>query len=274
MNKKIGVIGAGFVGGAIINAYQLAGFKVIVVDPKYTSTTIKQLIKHDPLITFIAVPSPSNPDGSCDTSILESVVEQLHYYQRPVISKVTAPPDVYKRISNKYSNILYVPEFLTAANTNQDYLDTDVVIVGGRPDKDEYIMEIAATWLHSGYPNLKSWRFGDIEAVSLVKYTINTFLATKVTFLNQIHSLCQQSGINYEHVKNAIMSDKRMGSSHFNVPGIDDQFGFGGACFPKDTKALLHYAKTLNVKLDVLESAVEANEFIVKNNIVNKVIDC
>ncbi len=273
MNRKIGVIGAGFVGNAIINAYQLADYEVVVVDPKYNNTTIKQLIKQDPLITFIAVPSPSNPDGSCDTSILESVVEQLHYYQRPVISKVTAPPDVYKRISNKYSNILYVPEFLTAANANQDYLDTKVVMIGGRPDKDENIMDIAVTWLKSGYPNLEGWCMGDIESVSLVKYTINTFLATKVTFLNQIYSLCQEAGINYEHVKNAIMSDERMGSSHFNVPGIDNQFGFGGACFPKDTKALLHYAKSLNVKLDVLESAVEANELIVKNNIVNKVID-
>lgn len=270
MNRKIGVIGAGFVGNAIINAYQLAEYEVVVVDPKYNNTTIDQLLDEDPAVIFIAVPSPSNPDGSCDTSILESIVEQLRYYRSPIISKVTAPPDVYEKLSNKYINFLYVPEFLTAANADQDYLDTKILMIGG---SDEWIMDYAKVYLKAGQPNITHIVYGDIKTVSLVKYTINTFLATKVTFLNQIHSLCQEAGINYDHVRNAIMSDERMGSSHFNVPGIDNQFGFGGACFPKDTKALLHYAKTLNVKLDVLETAIEANERIVKNNIVNKVID-
>lgn len=258
---KVGVIGAGFVGGAIINAYRKAGIEVLVVDPKISKFTIKQLIHEQPNMIFVAVPSPANEDGSCDTSILERVWEQLLPYKQPIVSKVTATPNIYEKL--KRNNFVYSPEFLTAANANQDYLDATTCIIGGGDDVTQHLV---SKYLKAAQPLLEQFMIGDIKTASLIKYTINSFLATKVVFLNELEMLCRQVGVDYNDIKTSIMTDKRMGTSHFNVPGLHDQYGFGGACFPKDTKALLHYAKSLKVNLDVLESAVIKNDKVVKNN--------
>ena len=263
MNKKIGVIGAGFVGGAIINAYRQVSIDVLIVDPKISKFTIKQLIHEQPDVIFVAVPSPANEDGSYDTTILESVIEQLKPFKQPIISKVTATPDVYHKLSKQYNNLMYCPEFLTAINANQDYLDATSCIIGGGDDATH---NLVLKYLKAAQPNLDQFMFVDIKVASLIKYTINSFLATKVVFLNELEMLCRQVGVNYDDIKTSIMTDKRMGTSHFNVPGHNGKIGFGGACFPKDTKAFLHYAKSLKINLDVLETAVIKNDKVVKYN--------
>lgn len=256
---KIGVIGYGFVGKAIVNAYQLKLIETIVVDPKYNNLTIKDLIDQSPDAIFVAVPSPSNQDGSCNTSILEDVTYQLTSYKGLIISKVTAPPDTYESLSRLYPNLVFSPEFLTARNANQDYVDAKFAIVGASSAK---LQHAASSFIKLGQPKVGHWMFVDSKTASLAKYAINSFLATKVIFLNQLHHVCQQAGIEYNDLRDCIMLDQRMGTSHFNVPGFNNTFGFGGACFPKDTAALLHYANTLNLNLDVLKSAVDVNNKI------------
>ena len=257
---KIGVIGFGFVGKAIVNAYQLKLIETIVVDPKYNDLSINHLVEQSPDVIFVAVPSPSNKDGSCDTSILEDVVRQLGNYKNPIISKVTVPPDSYETLTTLCPNLVFSPEFLTARNANQDYVDAKFAIVGAADSK---LQNEAASFIKLGQPNIEQWMFVDSKTASLAKYTINSFLATKVIFLNQLHLVCQQAGINYNDLRDCIMLDQRMGTSHFNVPGLDGLFGFGGACFPKDTAALLHYVNNIDLNLDVLRAAVEINETLI-----------
>ena len=99
----------------------------------------------------------------------------------------------------------------------------------------------------------------NIKEASIIKYTINSFLATKVIFMNEIEELCTSLGVSYDNVVTAVKLDKRMGFSHFQVPGPDGEYGFGGACFPKDTSALHHFAKQQCIEMNVLKSIIEKN---------------
>ena len=101
-----------------------------------------------------------------------------------------------------------------------------------------------------------------IGEASLSKYAINSFLATKVTFMNELYNLVKTADLDWPSVKVSIGLDSRQGHSHFDVPGPDGKFGFGGACFPKDTSALLKYAESLNANLAVLDTAVLVNKVI------------
>jgi UDPglucose 6-dehydrogenase len=99
----------------------------------------------------------------------------------------------------------------------------------------------------------------------MVKYSINSFLASKVAFFNQIFDLCDKNGADYSIVRQIMLHDTRIGNSHSLVPGIDGERGFGGHCFPKDTQAFLHYANQLETPLSILDKVVEYNNKIRKN---------
>jgi UDPglucose 6-dehydrogenase len=100
----------------------------------------------------------------------------------------------------------------------------------------------------------------------MVKYTANSFLALKVSFFNQIFDLCQKTGIDYDTVRHIVSQDTRIGSGHTLVPGHDDSRGFGGACFPKDTEALVHWAKHVDAVPSLVESAIQYNNKVRKNS--------
>jgi UDPglucose 6-dehydrogenase len=97
---------------------------------------------------------------------------------------------------------------------------------------------------------------------AMAKYAINTFMATKVVFMNEIQELCSKTGIDYNRVAHMVIADKRLGSSHMQVPGPDGAYGFGGACFPKDTSALLKYAEQNGSVMNVLDAAVKKNTIL------------
>lgn len=103
-----------------------------------------------------------------------------------------------------------------------------------------------------------------IEA-SMVKYTVNSFLATKVAFFNSIYDICQKNNADYDIVRHIVTHDSRIGNSHTLVPGLDGERGFGGHCFPKDTSAFIKYSKSLNTPLEILEAVVDYNGKIRKN---------
>jgi UDPglucose 6-dehydrogenase len=254
---KVGIVGAGFVGGAVKNAYDLEGIECVVVDPaKGYTATIADLADCDGI--FICVPSPTRDDGSCDTSILENVVDQLSNYQGVIISKVTAPPSVYQKLFSKNDRLVHAPEFLVAAQAKEDYINGTFAILGGTHPHTDTALEI----IKAGQKKIEDISFTEIGEASLAKYCINSMLATKVTFMNQIYQLCESAGLNFEAVKVSIALDTRQGYTHFDVPGPDGKFGFGGACFPKDTSALLKYAESVGSNLSVLDTAVLANKVI------------
>lgn len=258
MFEKIGIIGLGFVGSAIRASIDVPGVGVYVdSDPSKGCTgTYEELMECDGI--FVCVPSPFASDGSCDTSILESVLAKLKDYKGVIISKTTAPPDVYEYLGLEYPNLVHAPEFLTAANAERDYLNGKFAIIGGTVQA--YCRE-AERIIRMTQPSLENVRYCSLGEASLTKYTINTFLATKVVFMNEIFMLANACGLSYNRIAEMVKLDKRIGSSHMQVPGTDG-FGFSGMCFPKDTSALLKVAESKNVPMNVLDSAVKKNTLL------------
>lgn len=252
----IGIVGLGFVGNAIRSSLEFGMVETLCydIDPAKSNCQFEDLLKAEGI--FVCVPSPSRADGSCDAGILESILESLKDYKGVIISKTTAPPGKYEELSKRYDNLVHSPEFLTAANAAQDYASATWCIIGG---KIKAYRQEAERLIKLTQPNLKVIKHSGIGDASLAKYAINTFLATKVVFMNELHQLANKAGLNYDIVANLIKQDARIGDSHIRVPGPDGSFGFGGACFPKDTAALLKYAEDIGINLNILNTAVKKN---------------
>jgi UDPglucose 6-dehydrogenase len=257
---KIGIVGLGYVGNAIKESLSHLGPQIVILDPpKGIVSTYENLATC--AAVFICVPTPQGDDGSCDTSILESVLENLaiENYTGVVISKCTAPPDTYKHLNDKFHNLVHAPEFLTAANAVDDYINGKFLIIGGKvcayQHEAERIIKLTQ-------PNLKNVKFCSISEAALAKYAINSFLATKVVFMNELWNVAVASGLDFDTIASMIKLDERIGNSHMKVPGPDGSFGFGGYCFPKDTAALLKYAESVNKPLNVLDAAVKKNTLL------------
>ena len=148
--------------------------------------------------------------------------------------------------------------FLTEANSFQDFLNPDMQILGGKW-RDCEIVEKAYI-RHSKVRTVPTFKV-DLITASLIKYTINSWLATKVIWFNELHKLHEGSGSHssWEQFIDILTRDPRIGNSHMQVPGPDGQFGFGGHCFPKDTKAFLYYSKLKKNELKLLKKAMDIN---------------
>jgi nucleotide sugar dehydrogenase len=255
--QKIGFIGLGFVGEAIREHYN--GFERICIDTDVSKGyvgTYKEIMNAEGI--FVCVPSPQRADGSCNTDILENVLDNLKDYKGVIISKVTATPDIYERLGKKYPNLVHVPEFLTAANAVRDYRNSKFAIIGGSVLAYQHEAARIVKYINSDI----STTFCSIEEASLVKYIINSFLATKVVFMNEMAALVEANGGSWSNVARMVLQDNRIGGSHMQVPGPDGQYGFGGMCFPKDTTAIIKHAETLNINLHVLKEAVKKNTIL------------
>lgn len=257
ISDSVGIIGLGFVGTAILESLKWELTEIIVIDPAKGFSNSYDDIKNCSAV-FVCVPSPQNHDGSCDTSILESVLAELKNaeYNGVIISKCTAPPDTYIRLNDLYPNLVHSPEFLTAANASRDYKNGQFSIIGGKIAA--YCRE-AERFIKWTQPSLMHIEHCEIGEAALAKYTINSFLATKVVFMNEIYEITKAAGLEYNTIAKLVSLDSRFGKSHLQVPGQDDKLGFGGMCFPKDTSALLKYAENNNINLNVLNAAVKKN---------------
>lgn len=261
---KLGIIGKGFVGGAVDFGFDKKVEKMIV-DPKYTTNTIKDLVNWNPEMLFICVPTPQDESGDIKISIAESVLEELNelQYTGIVIIKSTITPQHLSWFLGNFVNlrIVYNPEFLTEANANWDFCNPPMQILGGTW---EDCTEVERAYVeHTSVKVVPTFKV-DIISASMLKYAINSFLATKVIWMNELHELHSTSGAetSWNDFTDMLKRDPRIGTSHLKVPGPDGFFGFGGHCFPKDTAALLHYAGLMGVDLSVLDMAVKKNKEI------------
>lgn len=261
MKTKIAIIGMGFVGSAIHSSFSNnSDIELLAIDPaKGWLASYRDISRFDAV--FVCVPSPQRTDGSCDTSILVEVLKELETvnFKGVIISKVTAIPSVYIGLNSIYANLIHAPEFLTAANANQDYVNGKFAIIGGTTTA--YRNE-AERIIRLSQPNLKSVVHCSIGEASFAKYTINSFLATKVIFMNEMAKLAEENHCDWNTIKQAVGQDIRLGTSHMQVPGPDGDYGFGGMCFPKDTNAMLKFAEWCEVDLNVLDAAVAKNNKI------------
>lgn len=261
---SIAIIGMGVVGDAVAHAYHDDHyFKTYFIDknPTKNSATYQDIANTEAV--FVCVPSPNDAHGRYDTSALTEVLNRLQNYNGVIISKVTATPDVYRTLSQQYPNLVHCPEFLTAANPRQDYITSKFMIIGGRVSA--YMREAERIIRLGGHANTQIHHCS-IEEAAMAKMSINSYLATKVVFMNELQQLCQSFDIDYASVSRLMQQDQRIGNSHMRVPGPDGLYGFGGMCFPKDTTALLKFAEDQNTDFGVLDSAVKKNTLIrIKN---------
>ena len=262
MKYSIGIIGKGFVGSAVSDGF--SKIEQYVVDPKISEdNTIDKLVNDfDPPLTFVCVPTPPNEDGSVNVDIVTEVLQELNdcEYKGIVVVKSTIIPDYLHVFKKSYKlKIVYNPEFLTEANASQDFVNPNMQVLGGKW-KDCDTVEKA----YNRYSNVRvvpTFKV-DLSTASLIKYTINSWLATKVVFFNELYNLQQASSsmVSWDQFTDMLTRDPRMGNSHMKVPGTDGEHGFGGHCFPKDTEALINYAQGKNIKLSLLEKAVSKNK--------------
>lgn len=235
---KIGIIGHGFVGKAIANAQDQNN--LLINDPKLVGSKSIEEIKANTKWVYVSVPTPMSESGELDTSILESVLDSLQGYTGLVISKCTALPSYYISAKKHYNfRLIHVPEFLTAANANTDYMTPEMIVMGGDIEDCQYYKDVV---VQADKTNTMSTKFvaTDIGTASAMKYYANSFLATKVVFNNQFAEWCTKQGINWDNLTTINKLDKRLGNTHWSVPGPDGMLGYGGYCFPKDVSALIH----------------------------------
>ena len=196
---------------------------------------------------------------------LKDFLERIEKSKGVVVVKSTITPDHLTRFKKTYKlSIVYNPEFLTEANSFEDFLNPSMQILGGKWKDCEAVEK--AYVKHSSVKTVPTFKT-DLITASLIKYTINSWLATKVTFFNELNTLFESSGtkVPWETFTEMISQDKRIGDTHMKVPGPDGEKGFGGHCFPKDTKALLYYAKLKKAELSILKKAIDKNDKI-RNN--------
>ena len=224
---------------------------------KSTCKSVQEICKKTKVI-FICVPTPMKTDGSCDLSVVEEIVIDIDRVSEGhiVVIKSTVPPSTTKRLNKEYTNLQFVfsPEFLTEANSIDDFTNSSRIIIGGPREPATVVKNIFL----KRFPKKKIIKTGSCYA-EMVKYLTNTFLATKVIFANEMKQICDHIKIDYDKVVEYSRCDDRLGQTHWSVPGPDGKVGFGGSCFPKDINALIFYCNSQGVEVPVLQSVWEKN---------------
>ena len=235
------------------------------------TTNLEEAIK-DATIIFLALPTPPGEDGSADLSYVLGVAKQLGKIitdYKIIINKSTVPVGTAEKVRAAVAenatcefDVISNPEFLREGFAVDDFMKPDRVVIGTKSEKAKKIMsDLYAPFVRQGNPIY----FMDERSSELTKYAANAFLATKITFMNEIANLCERVGANVDSVRIGIGSDDRIGK-RFLFAGI----GYGGSCFPKDVQALAKTSSEYNYDFQILNSVMTVNEKQ-KTTIVEKI---
>jgi UDPglucose 6-dehydrogenase len=301
---KIGVVGTGYVGLVTGTCFAETGNQVICVDineekvnsmrngqiPIYEpglealflrnikegrlsfTTSLKEALDQSEII-FLALPTPPMEDGSADLSYILGVADQIGQLitdYKVIIDKSTVPVGTADKVHaaiSKYAKVAFDvvsnPEFLREGVAVEDFMKPDRVVIGVSGERAQKLMEqLYAPFVRQGNPLI----FMDERSAEMTKYAANAFLATKITFMNEVANLCEKVGADVDKVRIGIGTDTRIGN-RFLFPGV----GYGGSCFPKDVQALAKTAKENDYSFQVLDSVMEVNEKQ-KTILVDKII--
>ena len=262
--SNIGIIGNGFVGGAV--AYGFRDQKPLIYDinPEVSTHSFEEVANCKYIFICLPTPMVCETGGEANTDIVENCLEKLQYSREQVIMlKSTVPVGTTKKLAKKYRlrNLLHCPEFLTAANAKYDFVNADRTVIGSphlREGIEEKYSEMAKELFLKVFPDIPVYTMTSCES-EMVKYTANCFLATKVGFFNMIFTLGNKLGLDYNRVLEGVLSDPRIGKSHTAVPGPDGDYGFGGTCFPKDVNAMITTLQNNHISSYILESVWNDN---------------
>jgi len=258
--NRIGIVGNGFVGNAVYQNFRDkigCNVKIFDVDKNRSLNSLEEVIKQD--FIFVCLPTPMRDSGECDLTILDQFFENLpgHLIGTFVI-KSTVPIGTTKKYTERH-NVIHNPEFLTARNAVADYANSERNVVGGSGELCTEFVQM----FESFFPQIPSIITTSDESEA-IKYFSNTFLAYKVAYFNKIYDVCDTLNMNYNTVRNGVTADSRIGKSHTKVPGIDNDRGFGGTCFPKDLNSLINQMESHDINADMLTEVWKYNESIRK----------
>ncbi|MEX1187867.1 MAG: UDP-glucose/GDP-mannose dehydrogenase family protein [Bacteroidia bacterium] len=292
--KKIAVVGTGYVGLVTgtclaetgnnvicvdIDQYKIEKLnsgKVTIYEPQldvyfernlrqgrlHFTTDLAKAVEEAELI-FLALPTPPGEDGSADLSYILGVAEQLGHLltssYKVIIDKSTVPVGTAEKVHKALAanakaefDVVSNPEFLREGFAVEDFMKPDRVVIGTSSNRARKLMEeLYLPFVRQGNPII----FMDERSAELTKYAANSFLATKISFMNEVANLCELLGADVDMVRMGIGSDDRIGK-RFLFPGI----GYGGSCFPKDVKALVKSAGDVKYDFQILESVMKVNE--------------
>jgi UDPglucose 6-dehydrogenase len=290
---KIAVIGTGYVGLVTGTCFAETGNKVTCVDidvNKVNKLSKGQITIYEPglekiflrnlkegrlkfktnlaegvedaQIIFLALPTPPGADGSADLKYVLGVADHLGKIlkgYKVIVNKSTVPvgtsDKVHKAVAANYNgefDVVSNPEFLREGVAVVDFMKPDRVVIGTNSERARKLMgELYAPFVRQGNPII----FMDEKSAELTKYAANSFLATKISFMNEIAQLCEKLGADVDMVRRGIGSDERIGK-RFLFPGI----GYGGSCFPKDVQALIKSADEVNYDFKILKAVEVVNE--------------
>ncbi len=261
---KIGIIGKGFVGSAVQHGFSPntgcdAEVRVYDKDPAKSQHSLKDVLDNSDFL-FLSLPTPSNLDGSINLDIVDDVlndINKLNKRNNIILLRSTMIPGSTRKFQEKYPklSLVFNPEFLTERSAKFDFINQSRFIIGGNP---KHVTKVA---------DMYRWRFGksipvietNYETAELIKYMNNCFLATKVSFMNEMKLVSDSCGADWELAVEGFIRDGRIGHSHLNVPGHDGKLGFGGSCFPKDIQAMIKFGKSMGLDMHTLSGAWETN---------------
>ncbi len=235
------------------------------------TTNLEEVLEGSEII-FLALPTPPGADGSADLKYVLGVADQMGKLMKGykvVVNKSTVPvgtaDKVREAIAKNYKgefDVVSNPEFLREGVAVDDFMKPDRVVIGTKSEQAKKVMtELYAPFVRQGNPLI----FMDERSSELTKYAANSFLATKISFMNEIAQLCERMGADVDMVRRGIGSDDRIGK-RFLFPGI----GYGGSCFPKDVQALVKSSNEVNYDFEILK-AVEKVNALQKLHLVNKI---
>jgi nucleotide sugar dehydrogenase len=270
---KLGIVGQGFVGLALKAGFG-KHYEIETYDKYDESKSTCELfdLVAECEVIFVCVPTPMNKDGSCHTDIVESVVKEIDKWadsywkdiKPTIVIKSTVSPGTTDRLHRKYKgvDVIFNPEFLSEATFIEDFKNQNRIILGGIRRGTNKLRQVYS----KVFPRTTIVKTGAKHA-EMVKYFTNCFLATKVSFANEMKILCDKIDIDYDKVVEYATYDERLGKTHWAVPGPDNDLGFGGHCLPKDLNALISVAvdNSLGLYINVLSGVLETNDKVRKN---------
>ncbi|WP_127126451.1 UDP-glucose dehydrogenase family protein [Pseudoflavitalea rhizosphaerae] len=225
------------------------------------TTSLEEGIK-DAEIIFLALPTPPGEDGSADLKYILGVADHLGKILKDykvIVDKSTVPvgtaEKVHAAVSKNYKgefDVVSNPEFLREGVAVDDFMKPDRVVIGASSERARKLMgDLYAPFVRSGNPVI----YMDVRSAELTKYAANSFLATKISFMNEVAQLCERLGADVDMVRRGIGSDDRIGK-RFLFPGI----GYGGSCFPKDVQALVKSSNEVDYDFRILNAVMDVNE--------------
>lgn len=258
---KVGIIGIGFVGDAMQESFRKLGISTKPYDKFKNIGTFEDVL--DTKIVFLCLPTLFNEDThQYDKSALYEICNLLqeHKYEGLVVIKSTIEPSTSETIAQKYNlRVVHNPEFLTARTAREDFHNQKHIVLG--KTSKVVLPEALQIFYEKYYPKAEISFCTSLESESM-KIFCNSFYAQKVQIFTEFYLLCQKNGSDFNRVRELMLKNNWICSMHTKIPGPDGSLSYGGACFPKDTKALLHYMKELDIPRGVLEACVQEREIM------------